>query len=101
MNVELVSDRFDVADQILLFLNPAIDISGPVNQPGNHLIGAVLGPDLFGAYTGGPNKVGPPVVMRLGLVFLPLVHRRSTDQDNPLGLGRWGGEACRSNTEGQ
>ena len=68
-----VANRTDVAEQILMLLCGAIDITLLVNEPGNHGIGADLGAQLFSAQTGGVDEIGPPMIVRLRLVLLPLM----------------------------
>jgi hypothetical protein len=62
------------------------------------LVLAVLGLDLFRSQTRGADKIRPPMIVRLGFVFFPLIHRRSANQENPLGFRAVSGEpgACQA-----
>ena len=88
VNVKLIAYRLDVADQILFFLHPPIEVTRLIYQPGNHLIRPILRAQLFGPNPGGADEISPPVVVWLVLILFPLVQRWSAHQDDPLGF--WG-----------
>ena len=90
VQIEPVAHGIDEADQILVLLRSAIEIALLINKPGDRSVGAELGAQLLSAQSRGANKVRPPMVVRIGLVVLPLIERRATHNDDPL-TGRRGG----------
>src|SRR5947199_7076686 len=88
MQIKFVAHGIDVPDQIDSVLLSPLDVGGLVNQPRYHQVRTKLLAQLFGPNAGRMHEICPPMIMRLGLVFLPLVEGDATDQDNPLPLRR-------------
>lgn len=101
IEMEFLAHRINEADQILLFLLRAIEITLLVNEPGNLSVRAKLRAQLVGAQAGGMHKVGPPMIVRLCFIFFPLLERWSADEQDIFASNssvRSGGE-CRSEQE--
>src|SRR5205814_7179301 len=86
MQIKFVTHGIDVTDQIDSVLLSPLDVGGLVNQPRYHEVRSKLLAQLLGPNSGGMHEICPPMIMRLGLVFLPLVEGDATDQDNPFAL---------------
>src|ERR1022692_1273318 len=82
IEMEFLAHRINEADQILLFLLRAIEITLLVNEPGNLSVRAKLRAQLVGAQASGMDKVGPPMIVRLRFVFFPLLERGSADEQD-------------------
>src|SRR5205823_14874254 len=100
--IKFVAHGIDVPDQIDSVLLSPLNIGGLVNQPRYHQVRSKLLAQLLGPNAGRMHKICPPMIMWLGLVFLPLIEGDATDQDNPFALrqiGRryWAREGERNN----
>jgi hypothetical protein len=74
IDIKFVSNRTDETDQILVLLLGAVLIALPVNEPRDLRVRPGLTAYLLSAQTGCPHKVRPPMIVRDGLVFFPLIH---------------------------
>src|SRR3954471_24961266 len=83
LQVELLANGIDEGEKVLLFLDAAILIALAINEPGNLRVRSGGGPDLFGPNARGANKICPPMVMGLDLVFLPH-HQGGTADENDV-----------------
>ncbi len=81
VEMKLLGHRIDQADQILMVLLGAIDISLFVNQPRNLYVGRQLGAELLGAQPCRMHEIRPPKIVRPRFVLLPLMHRRAANED--------------------
>src|SRR5579864_4959752 len=91
----LVAYGIDEADQILVVLRGPGDVPLFVNQPGDHLIGAEIATQFVSLQARGVNEICPPMIVRLGFVFLPLVERRTANQNDPFSRRRLTGKSRR------
>src|SRR5436309_7146547 len=82
VEIQFVTHRTDKTDQILVFLFCAILVTLPVYKPRNLRIRAKRLTQLFAAQPRGPHKVRPPMIVREGLVFFPLIHRRPAHKND-------------------
>src|SRR5688572_15516501 len=90
LDVVLVAHRVDVPDQVLLVLRRAVDVALLVDQPGDHRI-RILRLDLLGPNPAGADEIGPPMIVRLLLVFLPHHQGRSADDEDVFARSGGGG----------
>lgn len=65
------ANRIDYAEYVFLFLGLPSFVAGAIDQPSNLRRWPILISQLLDPETAGADKVEPPVVMRLKLVFLP------------------------------
>src|SRR5439155_19114703 len=83
-------------DQVLMLLRRAIEITLLINQPGDWRVRAKPVAQLLSAEPRRANKIRPPMIVRLGLVLLPLFQGGSADEDDPLAfrdvVARLGGQ---------
>src|SRR6476620_7865287 len=91
IEIKLVANRTDEADQVLMLLLCALLVTLPVNKPCNLSIRPELGAQLFGAQARSPHKVCPPMIVRKGLVLFPLIHRRAAHQNDVFTRSGWRG----------
>src|ERR1044071_4101116 len=70
-----------------MFLFRAIEVALFINQPGNLLVWPEVATQLFGAQTRGAHEVRPPMIVRIKLVFFPLIQGRSADYDDIFAVG--------------
>jgi hypothetical protein len=76
------ANRIDYAENVFLLLSLPALVSWAVDQPGNLRRRPVLISQLFDPEAAGADKIEPPVVMRLKLVFLPGHKRDRTGGDD-------------------
>src|SRR6266496_945069 len=63
IEIKFFANRIDQANQVLVLLLRAINISLLVNQPGDLRVRSKLGAQLLRAQPGGANKVRPPMIV--------------------------------------
>src|SRR6185437_1694132 len=91
LQVELLADGIDEAEQVLFFLGAAVFVTLAINKPGDLRVRSHGGTDLLGANAGGANKIRPPMIVRLELVFLPHHQGGTAHENNVFSVGRSGG----------
>src|SRR4051794_39514281 len=91
LQVELLANGIDEREQVLFFLDAAILVALAINKPGDLCVRSRGGPDLFGPNASGPDKICPPMIVRLEFVFLPHHQRGTADQNDVFAVGRGGG----------
>lgn len=101
VDVELVAHGADQADQILMFLLGTIEITLFINQPCDLRVRPDLIAKLFGPQTRCTNKIRPPMIVRRGFVFFPLIHRRPAHQENVFAGDRLGRESGRGDEKSE
>src|SRR5436189_4681541 len=82
--IKFIAHGIDVPDQIDSVLLSPLNIGGLVNQPRYHQVRSTQLAQLLGPNTGRIHEICLPMIMRLGLIFLPLIEGDPTDQDNPF-----------------
>src|SRR5438477_11712661 len=80
IEIKFFAHRIDQANQVLVFLFRAIHIALLINKPGDLRIRSKLGAHLLSPQSCGPNKVRPPVIVRINFIFLPLIHGGSANK---------------------
>ncbi len=94
-----VSDGLDHRDEVASLLVAAPDVGGLVNEPGDAGIRAVLLAQLVEPDARGVDEIGPPMIVRLGLEFLPFVEGYAAGEDDIFLIRRRGGPARGPNGE--
>ena len=90
VEIKLVRDGVDEANQVLVLLCGTIKIALFVNQPGDLGVRPKASAKLFGAQAGCMHEIRPPMIVRIGFVLFPLMQRRSAHHHDPF-PGRMGG----------
>src|SRR5438270_7587856 len=86
MKAVSVTDGVDISDQVRAILLCAFKVTRLVNQPSNRRVSAQLCSKLFRPNPCGMNEIRPPMIVRLGLVLLPLMHGNPPNDDDPFAL---------------
>src|SRR5438067_12860932 len=84
IQIKFVPHGFDQTEQVLIFLRLTIEVTLLVNQPGDRRVRSETVAELFSAKSRRANEIRPPMIVRLGLVLLPLFERRSADENDPF-----------------
>src|SRR6266487_5342703 len=101
VQIVFVAHRIDEADQVLVLLLGAIQITLLVYEPGNLGVRSELTAQLLCPYSRGANKVRPPRIWRINFIVLPLIKGRPADDDDPLFVRGGGGESTAAEHERQ
>src|SRR4030095_1290756 len=86
IEIKFIANGLNQADQILVFLRRTIYIALFVNEPRDPRIRAELRAQLLGEQPRATNKIRPPMIMRINLVLLPLIHGGSAYDDDVFPL---------------
>src|SRR5262249_48695351 len=62
VEIKFVPHGFDQADQVLIFLWLAVEVTLFVNEPGNRGVWTEAVPQLLGAESRGANEIRPPMI---------------------------------------
>src|SRR5215831_10471578 len=95
MEIKFVADGIDQTNQVLVLLFGTILVTLSVNEPSKLHVRPKFGAQLLGAQPRRAYKVRPPVIVRVSLVFFPLIHRGPAYQDDVFA----GGRRCRPRRE--
>ena len=97
IQIKFVPHSINQTDQVLIFLWLTIEITLFINEPGDRRVRAKAVAQLLGAESGRADKIGPPMIVWLRLVLLPLFQGRSAHEDDPFAfrdvVSRVGGES--------